>query len=518
MRKWLRPFVGVVAVTGLLTAVTGAAEETCKLEMKKVDTSSRGGSPLEYMFRSTSSQGFFMQIGGPEGRAVRPGDKDKPEFSTLIKKEPAVYQAAHPFRGVAKLGSGYYGFVFDSAPPETAEENEEGVEKKVEQKGNPAPKATPYSRLYFDLNHNGDLTDDGVIEAESTRQHGVNYAQSSFPRADLTIDVDGSKVDYAFTMRVYTHSSGEFTYANASLNAAAYREGEIALDGKKHRVVLVDFNSNGVFNDAPLVSDGGSNRTVYPTPGDQLYVIDQEAGQIRGNPYDVSGNDALHYVGKLINLGGVFHDLKVTPSGDRLTLSPSSLATGFVRNPNKGYRAVVYGENGLLKVAGDEAGLSALPKGEWMLLCYTIDQTGFEEPEKAEDPPEEQAAEKSERPAASLLGVLLKAVTPSAPGAPSARRTGPTMISARATPDYKPVTVKQDETVELPFGPPYRTVVSAQYSNPQERQVALGLTLVGVADEVCENLIVNGGRPPKPEFTITTEDGKEVESGAFEYG
>jgi len=92
------------------------------------------------------------------------------------------------------------------------------------------------------------------------------------------------------------------------------------------------------------------------------------------------------------------------------------------------------------------------------------------------------------------------------------------MISARATPDYKPVTVKQDETVELPFGPPYRTVVSAQYSNPQERQVALGLTLVGVADEVCENLIVNGGRPPKPEFTITTEDGKEVESGAFEYG
>jgi hypothetical protein len=29
---------------------------------------------------------------------------------------------------------------------------------------------------------------------------------------------------------------------------------------------------------------------------------------------------------------------------------------------------------------------------------------------------------------------------------------------------------------------------------------------------------IGGGRPPKPEFTITDPDGKAVESGSFEYG
>ena len=29
------------------------------------------------------------------------------------------------------------------------------------------PSATAFNRLYFDLNHNGDLTDDKVIEAET---------------------------------------------------------------------------------------------------------------------------------------------------------------------------------------------------------------------------------------------------------------------------------------------------------------------------------------------------------------
>ena len=40
------------------------------------------------------------------------GDEEKPKFSEIIKKEPQ-YVAEHPFRGVAKLGSQYYGFAFD---------------------------------------------------------------------------------------------------------------------------------------------------------------------------------------------------------------------------------------------------------------------------------------------------------------------------------------------------------------------------------------------------------------------
>ena len=63
-------------------------------------------------------------------------------------------------------------------------------------------------------------------------------------------------------------------YASVSLNAAAYREGDITLDGKKHHVVLIDFNSNGRFDDETTISTElrGAGGPLYPQPGDVLLV------------------------------------------------------------------------------------------------------------------------------------------------------------------------------------------------------------------------------------------------------
>ena len=46
----------------------------------------------------------------------------------------------------------------------------------------------------------------------------------------------------------------------------------------------------------------------------------------------------------------------------------------------------------------------------------------------------------------------------------------------------------------------------------------LQMSLIGSAGERCTGLIVDGGRPPKPEFTITDPQGKVVQTGNFEYG
>jgi hypothetical protein len=44
------------------------------------------------------------------------------------------------------------------------------------------------------------------------------------------------------------------------------------------------------------------------------------------------------------------------------------------------------------------------------------------------------------------------------------------------------------------------------------------LSLVGKGGEICNNMLVNGTRPGKPKFTVTTEKGEEVDSGYFKYG
>ena len=44
------------------------------------------------------------------------------------------------------------------------------------------------------------------------------------------------------------------------------------------------------------------------------------------------------------------------------------------------------------------------------------------------------------------------------------------------------------------------------------------MTLVGSVDEVVSDMMVNGGRPPKPELTIKDPKGEVVQNGNFEYG
>ncbi len=52
----------------------------------------------------------------------------------------------------------------------------------------------------------------------------------------------------------------------------------------------------------------------------------------------------------------------------------------------------------------------------------------------------------------------------------------------------------------------------------ENKQASLGMTLVGSVGEVVSDMMVAGGRPPKPEFSIKDPKGEVVQSGNFEYG
>jgi hypothetical protein len=481
--RWWRPVLLMSAMAGLMEVQ--AAAETCTLELKRLSGSSRrvAYDPSDYMLRAVSSQSFWMQPG------VEQTDQ-KAAFAKAVKKEPEKYECKAPFRAVMKLGSENVAFVLDSTNL-----------------------AKGYDRLYFDRNRNGDLTDDEVIKANATSSgfFGGNSSQRDFPRLDVMVKAGDASFEASFFLTVYSQINDERNgYASASIEAAAYRQGEITLDGKKRKIFLLDYNSNGRFDDVHTVdpknhSDDGR---VWPQQGDVL-LIDPDIKNTY-NWYDPTANDMRYLASKTIGIYGKFYDLSVTPAGDKLTLTPSTAAVGYVTNPNENFGVMVYGDLGVLLIRGTKGKPIPLPEGQWRLLSYTIDLTATSKPADKEQEKPKKAGLLS-RLAGSLMGT-----DDSSGGADRSPRY--TMVSASGTDSYKAVTVRKGQTVELPFGPPYSPAVKVEPYRRSEGSAELSMVLVGSTGEVCSNLVVKGDRPASPTFAITAPDGEIVERGKFEYG
>lgn len=562
MRLSMRFLVSAGAVFFAVVAV--AWGETCTLELKRINDA-RGAANSAY--RAVGAQGFSVRLTNGTMQSDDPGQVAA--FKKLVTKEPK-YQLEKPFRGIAKLGSQEFAFVLDGTPPapkgQKADDKKEKAEekaadgkktdKKDEKSDKDAAKAkladklakvvTPekpaiavYNRLYFDLNHNGDLTDDKVIEAEAQGGQRINgnashaFAAIRFPRVDVTLENDGVKSDYSFFLQGQIISMPSFNYASLSLTAGAYRVGDITLDGKKHEVVLLDFNSNGRFGDemkllnASILQGGKTVSQRYSEQGDVL-VIDPALERTMSR--DVAGSDNRHDVSKLLNVDGKYYDMKISPTGDKLTLEPSSVPLGMVSNSSGTFRAVIFGDYGILKIHGDKDKPASVPEGNWRLLSYTIQSVEADKPEKADEKktdkkPDAKAdakvdAKKPDAKKSSSMEALAKSLDSLLGGSSSNKdRKRIAIVSAQITDEYKPVKVVKGETVAMPFGPPYKPVVTIQgMKDGKQKVVMLGLSLIGAAGERCSSMTVNGSYPPKPKFTITDSKGKVVQEGSFEYG
>ena len=134
-----------------------------------------------------------------------------------------------------------------------------------------------------------------------------------------------------------SHVFREFSYnVMVSVSAAAYREGDITLEGKKHHVVLIDFNSNGRFDDEIKIPRTSTWPTGNSIPSRATCCCRSQARQIGcDSPYDPTSSDYRHYVSKLVNIDGRFYDLKISPAGDKLTLTPSDRASGQRDEPER---------------------------------------------------------------------------------------------------------------------------------------------------------------------------------------
>ena len=353
-------------------------------------------------------------------------------------------------------------------------------------------------------------------------------------------------MDYSFflTAHVEDGSMGpqvenrapDFRSAMINVSSAAYREGEITLEGKKHRLLLIDFNSNGRFDDELKKLDFGNHLQtadgrIYPAQCDQL-LVDPVPIPPMSSPYELALRLERQLVSKMVNIDGRFYNMELTPAGDQVTLTPSRTPLGYVKNPGMSFRAVVYGDQGFLNISDEGGKPIPLPVGNWKVFSYTIDRTGFDE---AKEPEEKETG----KPSGAKKETSLLAQAPAkslASSTASGPRVSPrtTLVTASMPKDTKAVEVRKGQTVTLPIGPPYKPVVSAGYpirrlrirqrraffgplfAPPSPQEVRLQLSLVGSGGEICSDLQVNGSRPAKPEFTITTPDGDVVQQGSFE--
>jgi len=573
------------ALAAVVLAPAFARAATCKLAPKKRDSGQRVYQPTlsspDWLFSIVDGQDVSAMLqpktidrDGKKIKTWAPDDAPwQQEFNKVVTKQPKKYNADFPYRGVVSLGDKKYGFVLDS----------------------PKDDGQRFGMLYFDLNGNGDLTDDPPIasnEAKQARENaerekaekekaetavtetretvdtkkkdekkakarrrvvgrltpylGRGVSSQQFPAVDLAIEVAGKKADYRFFLSVVSYVSGSYGRVNVSLTPGMYYEGEIELDGRRQRVVLVDYNSNGRFDDVTKVIEARMSASgplrYYPQRGDVLF-LDPKPVRDTSAIWDATGLDFRHNIEKLICLSDRYYALKVAPAGDELSIEPADVATGYVTNPNHDYSVIIHGELGLLRISGTADQPIAVPEGEWKLMSYRIDLTNYlaaerkkkEEAEKKQKEEQEKKKETEEednqktaaggtdskKPSfwAVIDTALEQRAAASAPAAARrAQRPRTTLVTAMGTTAGKPIKVVKGQTVTLLFGPPYRPTVEPSYFNQQSDTLYLGLEMYGSNGEAVTDLRVDGGRPPKPKVKILGPADEVASEGHFEYG
>ena len=222
----------------------------------------------------------------------------------------------------------------------------------------------------------------------------------------------------------------------------------------------------------------------------------------------------------MIKVDDHLYDVRISPAGDKLTLTPSSVAVGNVTNPSDSFHAVIYGDRGFLAIQGAKGKPVPVPAGHWKVLSYTITQEDHPKPAKPATAEKAKKAASSDAAWQKQAEAMLKMLT----GGPvDVRRDlklagGSAVVSANATEHYQAVEVRKGKTVVLPFGAPFKPRVTVAPYMGAGGTTYLEMSLIGSTGEICTNLTVGGRRPAKPEFTITDPKGKVIEDGNFEYG
>ena len=190
------------------------------------------------------------------------------------------------------------------------------------------------------------------------------------------------------------------------------------MDGKKHEIAVLDWNSNGRFDDVfSLPKDvHGSNARVVPTCGDML-LIDPETLAKEDLSWSRPTGEHRQFLGKLTTFENKNYEVKVSPTGDELTWTPSRILCGQVTSPHAPCQVDLISEMGYVDLKLEKSKPATVPAGQWRLLSYATAIENWKDPEKKDG---KDAEVKS-----SPSNILKVALTGSTSEKPAAARTAP---------------------------------------------------------------------------------------------
>lgn len=350
-----------------------------------------------------------------------------------------------------------------------------------------------YSVLYFDVNHNGDLTDDGALEpTEIFIADDNQYRYVNFPALDLETVHGNTKLPYRMTINMYAQEPDdeakdggpESWWPNLWVRCRllCIYQGTLQLDDNQYTIVLIDKDINGRFDDRATLSEH-SDTVLYPV-GDALTLWQQ------GN---ASYYDEL-ILARYLWIGDALYQLAVDTPNKRMTLTPVTENLGPLALPEGVERLLIMTEETETTVAAFRPGASVqVPSGKYRLLSYQFYRND-----------------------------------------PQGDRWG---LNARGTTKMPWVEVTAGKQARMAFGEPFIPMVQItpwsleNFRAKQTEDVVIEFEVRGQAGEQVTNLAHLIGdrtkialsrrdrsRPKEPTYKIIKPDGEIVVSGSFEYG
>jgi len=226
-----------------------------------------------------------------------------------------------------------------------------------------------YSRLWFDSNGDGDLTDEKPVSGLPGERN--NLFTTQFPAINFMIKLEDKRLPYclkpSLNGRMVSESSFQSgTGASFSYTVQCAYSGSFTVNGRQYRIQVGDSNGNGRFSDYSTIADVqnpfGRSR-IYPK-GDNLYITD--GSKMNFNDRMPLGdllflNETLFYMKLDIPNGRmILTEINKGLSPLKLTLKPERF-TLFIED--KGHCVNMYKPSG---------NVTMLPAGKYRLLEYQV--------------------------------------------------------------------------------------------------------------------------------------------------